>query len=147
MSTLNAGTLNITGAFNLPSLTTSERDAISSPAVGRMIYNSTDGAVEVWNGEEWAAAVGASETFVTASGGSVSLSGDYKIHTFNNSTNFVVNETASDANNNKVDYLIVAGGGGGGGFASGDFNNFGSGGGGGAGGMLTAGGYNFTLGA
>ena len=83
MSTLNAGTLNITGAFNLPSVTTAERDAISSPATGRMVYNSTDGAVEVWNGTEWAAAVGASETFISASGGTVSLSGDYKIHTFN----------------------------------------------------------------
>ena len=57
-----------------------------------------------------------SETFIIASGGTVTESGDYKIHTFNSSAqNFTVNQVASDSANNNVEHFIVAGGGGGGG--------------------------------
>ena len=44
-----------------------------------------------------------------ASGGTVTTSGDYKIHTFTSSGNFVVSNVGTD-----IDYLIIAGGGGGG---------------------------------
>ena len=143
MSTVNAGTLNVTSTLNLPSYTKVQRDALS-PTAGQMIYNSTDGSVDVWDGTQWKSAIGSSEGFIQASGGTESTSGDYKIHTFNTTSSFTVN-VAGDETNGKVDYLVVACGGGGGGFASGDFNNFGSGGGGGAGGMLAAGGYNYTV--
>ena len=58
MSTLNAGTLNITGTLNLPSYTVSQRNALSA-TTGMMIYNSEDGGIEVWDGTAWKAAVGA----------------------------------------------------------------------------------------
>ena len=145
MSTLNAGTLNVTNTLKLPNYTTTQRNALS-PAVGTMIFNTTDTIVEVWNGSEWAPAGGASETFIVASGGTVTESGNYKIHTFNSSAqNFTVSQVASDAANNNVEYLVVAGGGGGGGFGSGLNGNFGSAGGGGAGGLLHSGGYNFPV--
>ena len=147
MSTLNAGTLNVTNTLKLPNYTTTQRNALS-PAVGTMIFNTTDTIVEVWNGSEWAPAGGASETFIVASGGTVTESGNYKIHTFNSSAqNFTVSQVASDAANNNVEYLVVAGGGGGGGFGSGLNGNFGSAGGGGAGGLLYSGGYNFPVAA
>ena len=60
-----------------------------------------------------------------ASGGSVATAGDYKIHTFSSSGDFVVSQLGTD-----IDYLIIAGGGGGG------WSNGGVGGGGGG-----AGGY------
>ena len=60
-----------------------------------------------------------------ATGGTVTTSGDYKIHTFTSSGNFVVSSVGT-----AVDFLIVAGGGGGG------WSNGGVGGGGGG-----AGGY------
>ena len=63
--------------------------------------------------------------YVTATGGTVANSGDFKIHTFNSSSNFVVSLAGNSLGSTKVDYLVIAGGGGGG------FNN---GGGGGAGG-------------
>jgi hypothetical protein len=60
--------------------------------------------------------------FVEATGGSVTFSGDFKIHTFTTSGSFTV--TSIPEFNNTVEYLVVAGGGGG-------INDGGSGGGGG----------------
>ena len=49
-------------------------------------------------------------SFIAATGGTVTTSGDYKIHTFTGSSNFVVC-TAPTPANNKVSYVVVAGGG------------------------------------
>jgi hypothetical protein len=71
-------------------------------------------------------------TYIAATGGTVTTSGDYKIHSFTGDGNFVVssvgaNQSPSD-NNNKVAYLVIAGG------ATGGVPAGGGGGGGGAGG-------------
>jgi hypothetical protein len=63
--------------------------------------------------------------YVAATGGTVTTSGNFKIHTFTSSSTFTVSCAGSAAGSNTVDYLVVAGGGGGGN---------GLGGGGGAGG-------------
>jgi hypothetical protein len=69
--------------------------------------------------------------FITATGGTITCCGDYKIHTFTGPGTFTVCSIASCAANNKIDYLVVAGG------ASGGMSNGnqGSAGGGGAGGF------------
>jgi hypothetical protein len=59
------------------------------------------------------------ESFVTATGGTVTTSGNDKIHTFTGPGTFCVSAVASCAANNLVSYLVVAGGGGGGGDLSG----------------------------
>ena len=117
MSTLNAGTLNISGTLNLPSYSVAQRDALSK-TTGMMIYNNEDGGIEVLDGGEWKAAVGAGGGFIVASGGAIQNDGDFRIHTFNSASSFVVTEVgdATQPFGNTVDYLIVAGGGGGGGF-------------------------------
>ncbi len=51
--------------------------------------------------------------FITATGGCISTCGDYKIHTFNASSNFVVSASPTPANA-IVEYLVVGGGGSGG---------------------------------
>ena len=51
-------------------------------------------------------------TFIQATGGTTATSGDYKTHTFNSSSNFVVSGISSTPSNNDVSYLVVAGGGG-----------------------------------
>ena len=51
--------------------------------------------------------------FITATGGTVTCCGNYKIHTFTGPGTFTVCKIATCAANNKVDYLVVAGGGGG----------------------------------
>ena len=52
--------------------------------------------------------------FVTATGGTITSSGDFKIHTFTGPGTFSVSCVGNAAGSNTVDYLVVAGGGGGG---------------------------------
>jgi hypothetical protein len=53
-------------------------------------------------------------SFITATGGTVSTSGDFKIHTFTADSTFCVSALSNNPANNVVDYLVVAGGGSGG---------------------------------
>ena len=52
-------------------------------------------------------------SFISATGGSVTESGDFKIHTFTGPGSFAVSSIASCAPNNEVSYIVVAGGAGG----------------------------------
>ena len=52
--------------------------------------------------------------YITATGGTVTESGDYKIHTFTGDGCFVVSCGGNSAGSSTVNYLVVAGGGGGG---------------------------------
>ena len=72
-------------------------------------------------------------SFIVATGGTVTCSGNFKIHTFTGPGTFAVSGISSIAANNQVDYLVVAGGGGG----SGVFGNS-HGAGGGAGGFRSS---------
>ena len=65
-------------------------------------------------------------TYIEATGGTTSTSGNYKIHTFNSSSNFVVSDIGNQSHT--AEYLVIAGGGAGGSGISG---------GGGAGGYRT----------
>jgi|TARA_R100001463_G_scaffold46797_2_gene95460 hypothetical protein len=65
------------------------------------------------------------ESFITATGGTITTSGNCKIHTFTGPGNFTVSTAATSAANNLVSYLVLAGGGGG------AVDNAGGGGGGG----------------
>ena len=97
----------------------------------RLIYSdASQGWVTITSANETAPALNQT-LYVTASGGTETTSGDYKIHTFNSDGNFVVSSGGNSNGSNTVDYLVVAGGGGG---ASG------AGGAGGGG----AGGYRFS---
>ena len=51
--------------------------------------------------------------YVAASGGTITTSGNYKIHTFNSTGTFTVSEAGNSCGSNKVSYLVIAGGGGG----------------------------------
>jgi hypothetical protein len=53
------------------------------------------------------------QTYIQATGGTVTTDGDYKIHTFTSSDTFTVTQTSGVSANNAVEYLVVAGGGGG----------------------------------
>jgi hypothetical protein len=75
---------------------------------------------------------GTQRTFIKATGGTETTSGDYKIHTFTGPGTFTVTALGNPQGGpNTVDYLVVAGGGGGAGSG-------GIGGGGGAGGYRTS---------
>jgi len=69
--------------------------------------------------------VSGAPSFIIATGGTITTSGDFKIHTFTGDSTFTIDSAPTPANN-KVSYMVVAGGGGAGNWA---------GGGGGAGGF------------
>jgi hypothetical protein len=50
--------------------------------------------------------------FVAATGGTITTSGDFKIHTFTSSGTFTVTDAGGPGGSNTVDYLVIAGGGG-----------------------------------
>jgi len=70
-------------------------------------------------------------TFITATGGTITTSGNFKIHSFTGPGTFTVCSVGNAAGSNSVDYLVVAGGAGGG---SGNSASGSGGAGGGAGG-------------
>jgi hypothetical protein len=51
------------------------------------------------------------ETFITASGGTESNCGDFKVHKFTGPGTFTVSQEAGSSVNNEVSYIVVAGGG------------------------------------
>ena len=98
MSQLNANSVE------LGSLTTTQRDALSSPETGTLIYNSTLGVVQVYNGSSWDQL----SNLFTATGGTkntTSRSG-YVVHTFTGPVTFEV-----QSGNATVEYLVQGAGG------------------------------------
>ena len=120
-----------TGALTVPSGTTGEQP---TGVAGMVRFNLTISRLEVYNGTVWEP-LGRG---ISATGGTTTTSGEYKIHTFTSLGTFTVT-TRGD-----IEYLIVAGGGAG---ATTD------GGGGGAGGVvygtmiIETGVYGITIGA
>ncbi len=115
--TIGRGGSNIEGAA-LDGAITQNRDSIT------LVYvDGTQGWLAVNDNESSFIAPG----FVAASGGTITTSGDFKIHKFTGPGTFTVTCAGNAAGSDSVDYLVVAGGGGGGG------TNFPGGGAGGAG--------------
>ena len=133
----NSVSVGGTGAIKVPAGTTAQRPATG--VNGMIRYNTTTNSVEEYRDGNWAAS---SQVF-TATGGTVTTSGNYTIHTFTSSGTFEVTSGTGS-----VEYLIVAGGGGGGGSVADAWSP----GGGGAGGMRTGtvtastGSYTITVG-
>ena len=73
--------------------------------------------------------------FVTATGGTITTSGDFKIHTFTSPGTFCVSNGGNACGSTSVDYMVLAGGGGGGGGEGGGSGSAVSGSGAGAGGF------------
>ena len=111
--------------FELPTGPTGVRP--DSPVAGQMRYDTTENVLEYYNPvvTGWKAVRSDGADYVSATGGTITTDGDYKVHTFSSSADFVVNKAGN------VEYLVVAGGGGAG---KGD----GAVGGAGAGGFRTA---------
>ena len=115
-STGQAATNNITLGRN--------GSKIKGQCVNAKIKVNRGGARIVYSGSSqgWITATAGNETapvldqtlYVTATGGTETTSGDFKIHTFNSDANFVVSCAGNSAGSDKVSYIVVAGGGGGG---------------------------------
>ena len=109
-----AGTNNITIARNSSKIEGGTSDAIlltKRQATTFVYADVTQGWVPVNSNDESSIP----SEFAVASGGTVTTSGDYKIHTFTGPGTFTVCSAGSVAANNVVSYMVVAGGGAGGG--------------------------------
>ena len=113
---------------------TPSSDAAASVAVPASVYNSIQAndvvSISVTNSDNVSSNTVTKSTTGLPTGGTVTTSGSYRIHTFTSDGNFVV-PTGTTLSN--VEYLVVAGGGGGGPSSQGH-----QGGGGGAGGLRTS---------
>jgi hypothetical protein len=68
--------------------------------------------------------------FITATGGTITTCGNFKIHTFTGPGTFTVSAIGNPAGSTTVDYMVIAGGGGGGGGSDGSGGGSGAGAGG-----------------
>ena len=122
------GTENLTIGRNSSNIQGSAADVVltnSGLAITFVYADSTKGWITVNDGD--IANKDPDPEFVVATGGSVTESGDYKIHSFTGPGTFTISKSGNAGGNSKIDYMVVAGGGGGGG-------EDGGGGGGGGGG-------------
>ena len=84
---------------------------VNGQAATFVYVDDTKGWVNVQNAED--TEIGAA--FITATGGTITESGNCKIHTFTSPGTFCVSNISNTPANNAVAYLVIAGGGGGGG--------------------------------
>ena len=92
---------------------------IDGQAATFVYVDSTKGWVNVQNAEDTETGL---PPYIDATGGCITTSGNFKIHTFNAPGTFCVSRVATAAptpEHNTVSYLVVAGGGGGGGYLAG----------------------------
>ena len=136
------GTLSVTDgttsvnkhSVGIGTTTTTGRNALSSPAIGTLHFNTTLGKLEFYNGNKW---LQITDNFFSVSGGTESTFGNYTLFTFTSNGTFTVTGSGN------IDVLVV-GGGGQGGLPSASVSNYG--GGGGAGGLVWYTGYKVEAG-
>jgi len=88
--------------------------SVNGQAATFVYVDGTEGWINVQNAEDTETGL---SPFITATGGTITTSGDYKIHTFTGPGTFTVcnvSTTSPAPGNNTVSYMVVAGGGGGG---------------------------------
>ena len=87
-----------------------------------LYVDSTKGWLSV--GQAKANDISEQQLFVTATGGTVTTSGDFKIHTFTGPGTFCVSCAGNSAGNDKVSYMVIAGGAAGGNLGGGGAGGF-----------------------
>ena len=112
----NFGTNALTVGRNSSNINGSANDFVLAKnlVTAQFIYvDATQGWKIVFTGD--VNGDGIKESFITATGGTITTSGNCKIHTFTGPGTFCVSSIASCSANNVVSYVVVAGGGGAGG--------------------------------
>ena len=99
------------GSDKIGGSTTNARLTQNGLSVTLVFVDSTKGWIVTDDGLSSSAATA---LYVTATGGTTSTCGDFKIHTFTGPGTFCVSAAGNAEGSNSVDYLVVAGGGGGG---------------------------------
>jgi hypothetical protein len=112
-----AVTLVQNGSDKIGGSTVNATLSVEGLAVTLVFVDSTQGWLVTDNGTQDTAPT---EKYVTATGGTITCSGDYRIHTFTGPGAFCVSCAGNPAGSVSVDYLVVAGGGAGGSAAPGN---------------------------
>jgi hypothetical protein len=107
----NAVTLVQNGSDKIGGSTVNATLSTEGLAVTLVFVDATQGWLVTDNGTQDTAPTA---QYVTATGGTITCSGDYRIHTFTGPGALCVSNAGNAAGSNTVDYLVVAGGGGGG---------------------------------
>ena len=107
----NAVTLVQNGSDKIGGSTVNATLSTEGLAVTLVFVDSTQGWLVTDNGTQDTAPTA---EYVTATGGTITCSGDYRIHTFTGPGTLCVSNAGNAEGSNTVDYLVVAGGGGGG---------------------------------
>ena len=123
----NALTITPNGSDKIGGTNASSRVSTEGIAITLVYVDSTEG----WKVVNDSTSTVIGETFMSASGGTETTSGDFKIHKFTGPGTFTVSSIGNLDKNNTVSYVVVGGGGGGMSMVQ---NNSQGGGGGGAGG-------------
>jgi len=111
--TWNTNNLTIaTNGLKIEGSATNSTQSIQGQAVTLVYVDSTKGWV-ITDSAQYSEL--SQPKFITATGGTVTTCGDYKIHAFTSLGCFVVTQAGSGGAPTTVDYLVVAGGGGSGG--------------------------------
>lgn len=100
-----SGNVKTAALSNAPDPIVKQSTAPSSPSAGDLWLNTTNNQLRIYNGTAWDFVK--QQAAVAATGGTVTTSGGYKIHTFTSSGTFSVSSAG------EVEYFIIAGGGGG----------------------------------
>ena len=108
----NAVTLVQNGSDKIGGSTVNATLSIEGLAVTLVFVDSTQGWLVTDNGTQDTAPTA---QYVTATGGTITTSGNFKIHTFTGPGTFCVSCAGNPSGSTLVDYMVVAGGGGGGG--------------------------------
>ena len=124
----NAVTLVRNGSDKIGGVAVDAVLSVEGLAVTLVYVDATRGWLVTDNGTQDTASTA---QYVTATGGTITCSGDYRIHTFTGPGAFCVSNAGNVCGSNLVDYMVVAGGGG----SGGNLSHIQQGGGGGAGGF------------
>jgi len=114
----NFGTNNLTIARNGSLIQGAATDATVSTNGQSLMFVYVDGT-QGWIPTEDQTTGGYGALYITATGGTVTCCGDYKIHTFTGPGTFCVSCAGNALGSSTVDYLVVAGGGSGAHYAGG----------------------------
>tara|TARA_R100000808_G_C2131061_1_gene140279 strand:+ start:67 stop:1485 length:1419 start_codon:yes stop_codon:yes gene_type:complete len=124
----NGLTISPNGSNKIGGINADAALSVNGQSATFVFVDATEGWINV---QETQTSQTGANPYVVATGGTITTSGDYKIHTFTGPGTFCVSAAGTPSGYNKLDYLVVAGGGG----SGGNLYHIQGGGGGGAGGF------------
>tara|TARA_Y100001972_G_scaffold126467_1_gene180295 strand:- start:59 stop:1423 length:1365 start_codon:yes stop_codon:yes gene_type:complete len=107
----NSLTISPNGSEKIGGIASDLTLSVSGQSLTLIYVDSTEGWINVQNAEDTETGL---PPYISASGGTVTESGDFKIHTFTAPGTFTVSSTAPgpSGNPNNIEYIVVGGGGG-----------------------------------